>query len=418
MMDGDFVIDPTGEGDVNDSEEGNATCYSLEAAHPAIVVVHALVLSVIVVCSLLGNGLVLLLVARFRELRTRSTIVSLCLVIADLLFTLCYTFPAIITTGKRGWVFGPNGCKAFGFIASDMLITRWLILSLLCLDRFCTVRFPFSYQRRGKCVMIILASLAWITPLVASAIPIPFFTTFELRDNHPICLPTCQREILGGLCRIYYAAIFTITFVIGTVIPLFLYSWLYHKARKLRKSVKFKLGHHTVQIANGILVPQPVEEYQTIKKEKQATITFVLIFVTVVVTGMPGYLLQITRSISIVLHCKIPLYIHFIVIEFFLCAPMLTPLVIMRDRAFRTSIAKLLFCCGKKTGDLEARRQEPSKSPSESKSFNGNRRSSDHDTNSRRPSVDIGKTHLEKNGTEAKPTVYVISESCESISQC
>lgn len=37
---------------------------------------------------------------------------------------------------------------------------------------------------------------------------------------------------------------------------------------------------------------------------------------------------------------------------------MLTPLVIIRDRDYRTSIAKLLFCCGKKTGDLEVKNNE------------------------------------------------------------
>lgn len=408
-------------------ENDSGSCFSLAEAYPAALALHALCLSLIVLCSVAGNGLVLLLVARFKELRIRSTVVSLCMVLADLLFTLCYTFPAIVTTGKREWVFGQRGCQAFGFLASDLAITRWLTLSLLCLDRFCTVRFPFSYSRRGKWPMIVLACLAWIVPLVVSAIPIHVFTNFELRENHPICLPTCQRQQMGGLCRLYYSGIFTATFIIGTVIPVVLYSWLYHKSRKLSKSVKHKLGHHTVQTASGILVPQPAEEYQTIKREKRATITFVLIFLTVVVTGTPGYLLQIIRSLSIAVHCKIPIYVHFIVIDFFLCAPMLTPLVIMRDRAFRACIAKFLFCCGKKTGDLEVQREGPKKSPSESKSlndsileipnsFNGSKRTSVLDTpHSVHEINSSNKSHQENNFTATKPA---ISESSESDSQC
>lgn len=408
------------EGDANYS---NGSCFSLPEAHPAALAVHALILSVIAACSVAGNGSVLLLVARFKELRTRSTIVSLCLVLADLLFTLCYTLPAIVTTGKKEWVFRQRGCEAFGFLASDLLITRWLTLSLLCSDRFCTVRFPFSYRRRGKWPMIVLACLAWIVPLVASAVPIQIFTTFELRHNIPICLPTCRTHRLGGLCRLYYAGIFTATFIIGTVIPVILYSWLYHKAKKLRRSVKHKLGHHVVQIANGILVPQPAEQNQTLK-ETRATITFVLLFLTVVVTGMPGYLLQITCSISITIHCKIPIYVHFVIMEFFLCAPMLTPLVIMRDRAFRASIAKLLFCCGKKTGDLEIQQRGPSKSPSESKSFNNSRRSSILEIphmkqlcNGRTSVLDIPYEVHEINSSQEESTtslIHAISKSSES----
>lgn len=302
---------------VNSSDNASTDCFSLGETHQALLVMHGLVLSVIVACSVTGNGLVLLLVAKFKELRARSAVVSLCLVTADLLFTLCYTFPAILTIGNRQWVFGDNGCIAFGFLASDLLITRWLILSLLCLDRFCTVQFPFSYSRREKWPVITLASLAWIVPLVVSAIPIHIFVTFELRENQPMCLPTCHRENYSGICRIYYAIVFTATFVIGTILPVCLYSWLYHKAKKVQKSAKHTLGRHTITIGNGILVPLPAQSDQTIRLEKQATATLVLIFVTLVVTASPSFLLQITRSISTALHCKIPIYIHFVIIEIF-----------------------------------------------------------------------------------------------------
>jgi hypothetical protein len=229
--------------------------------------------------------------------------------------------------------------------------------------------------------------------------------------------------------------VFTATFVIGSVVPFLLYSWLWHKARKLRKSVKHKLGHHIVQTTNAVLMPQPgkVGNQTKDKREQRATATFILLFVTVVITGTPSYLLQIVRTINADFHCKIPIYIHFIIIEVFLCGPMLTPLVVMRDCAFRES-ARKLFCCGKKTGDLEMQ-VGPSKSPSEPKSFSSSRRSSigieapNFFNSNRRPSIleiphtvheidSSNRPSHEKNITETKPIASIISESSESSSEC
>lgn len=357
----------------NFSNGSNTSCFSLRHAPIPAQALHATVLSVIVLFSLAGNLLVLVLVARFKALRTRSTVISLCMVLADLLFTLCYTFPALVTTASKEWVFGENGCKSFGFFALDLLITRWFTVGLLCIDRFCTVRFPFWYNRRGKWLIGSLASAAWVFPIIACLIPIHLFTTIVLRENQPICLPTCT-DSHANLCRIYYAGILTITFIAGSITPVILYSWLYHKARKMRNSAKVTMGRITVQVASGIVISQPVGGQQPQRTEIQATITFTLIFVTVVITGSPAYLLQLLRSVSTELHCKIPIYVHFIIIDFFLCAPMLTPLVIMRDRLFRTCMAKL-FCCGRKTGDSQIQHQNSSRLPTESTSFSGNSRS-------------------------------------------
>lgn len=406
-------VEFSGSGQENAS---NATlsCYSLKTAPTAAIVAHTTVLTIITILSLAGNGLVLVLVARYKKLRTRNIIVGLSMVVADMLFTLSYTLPALVTTALREWPFGNGGCIAFGFLGSDLLMTRWIIVGLLCFDRFCTVRFPFSYNRRGKCLMTIFSSIAWVAPVIISAIPIHTFADFKLRENNPICLPACTGT-LNGLCRIYYAFVFTLTYISGSIVPITLYSWLYNKGRKLNKSVKQKLGYYTVQIANGISVSRPLGEHHTDRREKQATVTFMLIFVTVVITGSPVYLLQVLRVVSTKLHCMIPIYVHFVMIEFFLCAPMLTPLVIMRDRAFRESIANQ-FCCGRKTSGMQVG-EKRSLSP-EQKSFssfslqNQSRRSSIAATTTTAHTQECNTNRTANNAT----TQTTISESDESVS--
>ena len=406
----------------NRSSNDSEACYSLETAPSWALYYHATVLTAILLVSILGNALVLVLFARFKKLRTRSVVVSMSMVVADLLFTLTYTLQVIITTVNARWVFGDHGCTSFGFLASNLLITRWLIVSLLCLDRFLYVRFPFSYERRGKCVLVTFTTLAWVLPLVVSTIPpVGGFVMFELRENQPACLPNC----IGALpvCRAYYFLIFTIIFVLGSILPIVLYSWLYCKARKLRKSVNHMLGHLTIQIAGGVVVSQPVGEHNNlVKREKRATITFVFIIASVVITGTPGYILQIFRSLFFDLQCQTPIYVHFIVIEFFLCAPMLTPLVIMRDRDFRRCLVKFL-CCRRKTADVQA--DTAVRSPTDNKAFVLSRRSSLANNNSTPQSSQEngGSSHgnnmscnrTRSNSISSKPAVYTISESSESL---
>ena len=423
------AMDDYGSGGAEQDNASNASCFYLGDAPLPALAFHATVLSVLLLFSLVGNLLVLVLVAKFKELRTRSTVISLCMVVADLLFTLSYTFPALVTTASKEWVFGDNGCIGFGFLAFDLLVTRWFTVGLLCIDRFCTVCFPFWYSRRGTWLIGSLASAAWILPFILCVIPIHLFTTFDLRENQPVCLPTCT-DTHGNLCRIYYAGVITITFITGSIIPVILYSWMYHKARKMRTSAKLTMGRIVVQVASGILVSQPVggQQPHTQRTDIRATITFALIFVTVVITGSPAYLFQLLRSISVELHCAIPIYVHFIIADFFLCAPMLTPLVIMRDRLFRTCIANL-FCCGRKTGDAQIQHQSSSKLPTESMSFStstGDSRSQSRRsslattielTSSSSSNTSSGNKPLESTSVRpASSSMHVITESCESLS--
>ena len=104
------------------------------------------------------------------------------------------------------------------------------------------------------------------------------------------------------------------------------------------------LGQVSTQIASGAIVRQPVAQYEQLpSRERRALVTFVLIMVTVLVTGLPAYLNQIVRVLNFDLHCRTPIYVHYIIIELLLSASALDPFVIMRTKDFRTCI-KLLFC--------------------------------------------------------------------------
>ena len=318
-------------------------CYSLDDTPLEAEVLHIVVLSVIVLLSLLANGLVLLLVARYKQLRCRSIMVSLSVVVVDILLTVTFTVPVLVTAAAQDWVFMDEGCVFFGTFSFQFLMTRWLIMAILCVDRFSTVRFPFSYKKYSKKILFVLTFLAWLIPLVFS-LPILSQSGFgiaEFRDNMPTCFVGCDRD--NNLCKLFYLLYFTSIFILGSAVPIGVYSWMYYRARRLRPSMVL-LGQVLTQVASGAIVRQPIAQYQQLpSRERRALVTFVLIMVTVLVTGLPAYLNQIVRALNIDLHCRISIYVHYIIIELLLSASALDPFVIIRTKDFRICI-KLLFC--------------------------------------------------------------------------
>ena len=325
--------------------ETEFTCYSLETTPLWAQVLHSTVVSVIVLLSLLANGMVLLLVARYKRLRCRSIVVSLSVVIADILLTVTFTVPILITTIAQEWLFMDDGCIFFGAFSFQFLMTRWLIMALLCVDRFSTVRFPFSYKKYSKKIIFALTFLAWLLPFFFSipTLSKSGFGPAQLRENQPTCFIGCDsNDPRVHICQLFYLIYFTSVFILGSALPFGLYSWLYYKARSLRPSV-LRLGQVSTQVASGAIVRQQIAQYHLPSRERRALVTFVLIMVTVLITGLPAYLMQVVRAINPDLHCQIPIYVHYVIIEIILSASALDPLVIMRTKDFRTCI-KLLFC--------------------------------------------------------------------------
>ena len=337
---------------------GNATqcqdsCYDLNEA-PAAVAVHGFFLALLGIVSVLANGLVLLLVAKFKRLRTNSNILALLLVTSDLSLTFSYILPTFTTAVMKKWVFGEGGCIAFGFLAAYVLLVRWMIISVFCIDRFCTVKFPFKYhKRRRKLIQLALSIAAWFLPAVASVVPIHVFASFSLRPNIPTCLPNCIESEHSRLCKAYYAIISIITFFMGSILPTLIYIWLYRKGRTARTSIRNSVGHITVQIA-GTIVKKPYVDYKAVDdRDKKATATFMLVFLTILVTATPSFLSQAIRAISLDFHCSWPIYLHFTIHQLLLSAFILNPILIMKDPDFRHCL-KLLFCKNRNCGSTDS----------------------------------------------------------------
>ena len=317
--------------------KNSSLCYDLQEAPQWALILHAVCITIILLASLVGNGLVILLVAKYKRLRRRSTLVSLSVVAVDLLMTVSYHLPVLVSVIAKEWPFGGVSCEVSA-VFSYVVLTRLLTMAVLSFDRFSTVRFPFSYERRSKYVILTLTLLAWIVPMMFTA-PAMFLAEVTFSQEIPKCRFVCKG---GGLCRVYSTFVFAVTAVIGAVLPTVLYSWLYCHARKLRPSA-LVLGKLSIQVASGAIVSQPIAQLEKDSREIRAIVTFAIIFVTSVVTIFPLFSVRILQGASQDLWCRIPIIVQFIVYEVFMSSTVFDPVVIMRDRDFRNCFKDL--CC-------------------------------------------------------------------------
>lgn len=77
-------------------------------------------------------------------------------------------------------------------------------------------------------------------------------------------------------------------------------------------------------------------------RERQAMITFVIIFISLVVTQVPLYILASSRRRD--WYKDIPIWVHFIGVNLYFLAPVLEPIIIMRNKDFKTALSKMFRC--------------------------------------------------------------------------
>ena len=344
MLEANFSSNYTNEVQNASSNE----CFSLEESPRWLIGVQATVLSCVFVSSLVGNILIILMVLKYKKLQCHSVVASLNIVVSNLIWSFSHHLPALINLCLRRWVFSSYGCLIIGYLRVELQITRWLLMGVLAFDRFCTVRFPFRYEKRKKSFLMILILVAWITPLLLCIpLSVPNFEGVSFNSVVEVCNLHCLQDKYQP-CRIYFTLLFALSLLIGGVVPTLVYIWLYRRARRLR-STAIHVGRMVVQIATGIVVHQPIVEQQNSLRKRAARewrsiCTFSIIFVTVFATGLVYFTFEFVRAVSSETWCDLPLAVKFVVLDFSSSTVALDPILIMRDSDFRWCL-KDFFCC-------------------------------------------------------------------------
>lgn len=218
------------------------------------------------------NGFVIVLIVKYKKLHTITFGIALQVVIAHLFGSLLTGSISFISSVANRWIFGKYVCALIGVIYIFFFFTRATLMLVFVFDRFLSVFFPFGYPKYQKKVVIILSASAWAFSLMVGAIG-AILDCYTFVSKFWFCY-------FSGACNsrcITYSSVLFIAFGVPvTVVPVILYALLFIKAKKAKKAI----------------LSETAAFHDKYKKDRKATITFFLLFVTTFALVLPGFIIS------------------------------------------------------------------------------------------------------------------------------
>ena len=159
----------------NDSTGTDEIC-KLETVQFRAVIVPVF-FSAVVIVSLLGNILVMVILAKYENLRSLTNALILNLAVSDLIFTVGLPFWAYYH--MYGWNLGETACKIVSFIFYVGFYSSGILLILMTVHRYVSVVRPLSDLVASRGYVGVLASVfIWTLGLLA-ALPALLLTSVD-----------------------------------------------------------------------------------------------------------------------------------------------------------------------------------------------------------------------------------------------
>lgn len=283
-------------------------------------ILHGIFYILLLICGIFLNAKAIILIAKYKKLQTLSFVIAAQVLVLDLLVCIIIAVVGVANAIANQWIFGEHMCSVVGAAILLTSTVRSFLLLIFVIDRFLYVFLPFFYPRHKVKITTALSAASWILSLVVSIIGL-VLDCFRFTPISWMCgiFGDCNQN-----CSLFLNVELGIIVVPLTVVPTILYTLLYIKARRLKKSdakVRKQVTGHTDNFLH----------------EQRATITYFLLFITVFALALPS--LVVFLIIHIVYKDESPPAALYALQVIALCLVSIVivtdPIVVMRNRDVR-----------------------------------------------------------------------------------
>ncbi|KAJ6662000.1 hypothetical protein lerEdw1_012847 [Lerista edwardsae] len=194
--------------------------------------------SLVFIFGLLGNSLVVLILVKYKKLKSMTDIYLLNLAISDLLFI--FSLPLWIYHAAHEWVFGDAMCKILSGISLTGFYTGSFFIILLTFDRYLAiVHAVFGLKVRKAVYGSITSAITWGIALLA-ALPEFIFATEQQESGRPVCSPRYTNETQNVWNQFMTLKMNLIGLIFPMLVMIFCYSRIISTLMRCRNEKKHK----------------------------------------------------------------------------------------------------------------------------------------------------------------------------------
>lgn len=244
-------------------------------------------LSVGIICTVVGNFLVVLSIAYFKQLQSPTNSFVMSLAVADCLVGLLVMPYSMIRTVEGCWYFGFLFCQLHSSLDVMLCTASIFHLSCIAFDRYYAVCNPLLYcLKMSRSRVALLIVVCWAVPMLISFGPI-------MLDLHiagvDILLPNDVCVFLVN--RIYAVMASLVAFYLPSAIMLVAY-WKIFKAAK-RQARQISAMESQMAAGVGKDSSKKRKHRNTMKRERKAAKTLGIIMGVFLIFWMPFFTINI-----------------------------------------------------------------------------------------------------------------------------
>ncbi|KAH9524697.1 hypothetical protein Btru_027558 [Bulinus truncatus] len=228
------------------------------------------ILSLVDLCIIVGNSMVLLVIIRHRGMRTRTNLFLVNLAVADLLVGLCVVPFTITTLIENRWVFG-NGavCLFNGWMNSFCLISSIHTLMYISIHKYFSIVRPLSNPLKLSYIIGMMAA-AWAWAGICSTMNVTGLIV-EHKPGTSQCGPKYPND---PKTYIIHSIIQITVIVVPFVILVFCYIRMFQEIK----------GH-----SQRLRTNSTVAEDLILSQQKKVAVTLLIVLATFVIMALPYF---------------------------------------------------------------------------------------------------------------------------------